>query len=164
MCLPEQGSDRIFVDRDSFLPSAIQRYHQLLIPALQVVAGVLVTLGSKHSTAVNQSTEFLRAHRDTAILLLKNEADELSLATVEEMRLLVALCTSVLPSVPKTDVVSTSGYGGLHAAIMGLAARTLGSRRWTEVIRPTTEEETIEASLRAPGKHCPPLPCTEGRH
>ncbi|EKM52358.1 uncharacterized protein PHACADRAFT_164266 [Phanerochaete carnosa HHB-10118-sp] len=143
-------TDQAFLDRDSFLPSAIQRYHQLLVPALQVVTSVLATLGPKHSTAVGQGIEFLRAHRDTAILLLKSEAYELSLTTVEEMRLLVALCTSVLSAVPKTDVVSTSGYGGLHAAITGLAARTLGNCRLTEAIRPTTEEEAIEASLRAP--------------
>ena len=93
------------IDRDSFLPSAIQRYHQLLIPALQVITGVLATLGHKHATAIEQSIAFLRSHGDTVILLLKNEVDELSLATIEEMRLLVALCTSILPSIPKSDMV-----------------------------------------------------------
>ena len=42
------------LDHDSFLPSAIQRYHQLFMPALQVVDGMLTTLGSKHSSAANQ--------------------------------------------------------------------------------------------------------------
>lgn len=41
-------------DRDSFLPSAIQRYHQLFMPALQLVDGMLATLGTKHATVVNQ--------------------------------------------------------------------------------------------------------------
>ena len=41
-------------DNDSFLPSAIQRYHQLFLPALQVISGILVTLGYRHTTAVNQ--------------------------------------------------------------------------------------------------------------
>ncbi|THV01933.1 hypothetical protein K435DRAFT_581839, partial [Dendrothele bispora CBS 962.96] len=35
---------------DTFLPSAVQRYHQLFIPSLQVVNSMLTTLGSKHAT------------------------------------------------------------------------------------------------------------------
>ena len=42
------------LDRDSFLPSAIQRYHQLFLPALQVVTGVLTILGPNHTSACNQ--------------------------------------------------------------------------------------------------------------
>jgi nuclear pore complex protein Nup205 len=41
-------------EQDSFLPSAIQRYHQLFMPALQLVYGVLATLGPQHVTAANQ--------------------------------------------------------------------------------------------------------------
>ncbi len=41
------------LDHDHFLPSAIQRYHQLLLPALQLVNTILATLGSGHSVAVN---------------------------------------------------------------------------------------------------------------
>lgn len=76
--------------------------------------------------------------------------DELSLSTIEEMRMLVSLGTSVLPAVPKVDLVSTSGFGGIHAAIMGLAARTLGSRHWTDKIKPVTDEEFAALNVRAP--------------
>lgn len=44
----------LLVDHDTFLPSAIQRYHQLFMPVLQVVHGILATLGPKHSTAAHQ--------------------------------------------------------------------------------------------------------------
>jgi len=46
-------------DRDSFLPSAVQRYHQLFMPALQVVDGMLATLGNKHATISNQVRSLL---------------------------------------------------------------------------------------------------------
>ena len=49
--------------------------------------------------------EFLKAHRDTAILLLKNETEDLSLSSLEEMRLLVSLSTHVLPLIPKAELV-----------------------------------------------------------
>jgi hypothetical protein len=41
-------------DQDSFLPSAIQRYHQLFVPSLQLIDGMLATLGTKHTTLTNQ--------------------------------------------------------------------------------------------------------------
>jgi hypothetical protein len=41
-------------DQDSFLPSAIQRYHQLFMPALQLVTAMLTTLGAQHATASSQ--------------------------------------------------------------------------------------------------------------
>jgi hypothetical protein len=42
------------LDQDTFLPSAVQRYHQLFMPALQVVDAMLATLGNKHTTATHQ--------------------------------------------------------------------------------------------------------------
>jgi hypothetical protein len=42
------------VDQDSFLPCATQRYHQLFMPALQLVAAMLASLGTKHTTANHQ--------------------------------------------------------------------------------------------------------------
>ncbi|KAJ7895545.1 hypothetical protein B0H14DRAFT_2240420, partial [Mycena olivaceomarginata] len=41
--------------QNSFLPSAIHRYHQLFMPALQLVDGMLATLGTKHATMSNQA-------------------------------------------------------------------------------------------------------------
>jgi hypothetical protein len=40
-------------DRDSFLPSAVQRYPQLFLPVLQLVNGILVALGPEQTTAAN---------------------------------------------------------------------------------------------------------------
>ena len=51
--------------------------------------------------------QFLSAHRDTAVILLKMEVDELSLPVMEEIRLLVSLCSSVVHLVPKGELVST---------------------------------------------------------
>lgn len=48
------NSRRVFSDHDSFLPSAVQRYHQLFMPALQLVDGLLATLGPGHATALSQ--------------------------------------------------------------------------------------------------------------
>lgn len=39
------------VEHDSFVPSVIERYRQLLIPALKVTLAILTSLGSQHKEA-----------------------------------------------------------------------------------------------------------------
>ena len=41
-------------------------------------------------------------------MLLRNDADEVSLSVLDEIHLLVYLCTAVFPSVPKSELVSKS--------------------------------------------------------
>ncbi|KAI0324921.1 hypothetical protein GY45DRAFT_1331027 [Cubamyces sp. BRFM 1775] len=140
-------ADQAFLDRDSFLPSAVQRYHQLFMPALQLVSGMLISLGPKHTTAANHALQFLSAHRDTAVILLKMEVDELSLSVMEEIRLLVSLCSSVVHLVPKGELLSNAGFGALHGAISSLAARCLGDKHWTETVKPQTDSELADAGV-----------------
>ncbi|CDO72024.1 hypothetical protein BN946_scf184943.g59 [Trametes cinnabarina] len=45
------------------------------------------------------------SHRDTAIIMLKMEVDELLLSVMEEIRLLVALCSNVMHLILKQEVV-----------------------------------------------------------
>ncbi|KAK0463078.1 nucleoporin Nup186/Nup192/Nup205, partial [Desarmillaria tabescens] len=144
--------DQAFIDQDSFLPSAVQRYHQLLMPALELVNAVVAVLGSKHSSASNQALDFLSKHSPTIVILLKNEIDDISLSLLEEIHLLVSLCTNVLPLVPKTELASTnSGFGAIHAAILSLSTRCLGTGRWTQDVRPITDAEMLSASALSSG-------------
>ena len=39
-------------------------------------------------------------------MILRNDADEMSLSVLDEIHLLVNLCTAVFPSVPKSELVS----------------------------------------------------------
>ncbi|EGO28547.1 hypothetical protein SERLADRAFT_413403 [Serpula lacrymans var. lacrymans S7.9] len=146
-------ADQSFMDYDSFLPSAIQRYHQLFMPALQLIVGMLATLGSKHNSATHQALDFLSSHRETIIILLKNEMSEVPLSFIEEVHLLVSLCGSVLPLVPKSDLLSVnSGFGGIHGAILSFAARYFGFGQETKKVKPHTDVEVLQASIHAPGR------------
>ena len=108
----------VLSDQDSFLPSAVQRYHQLFMPALELVNAVVAVLGSKHSSASNQALDFLSMHSPTIVILLKNEIDDISLSLLEEIHLLVSLCTNVLPLVPKTELVRRGGASLLSSLIV----------------------------------------------
>jgi nuclear pore complex protein Nup205 len=44
----------VIIDHDNLLPSAIQRYHQMFMPALQLINGILMSLGSNHTGATAQ--------------------------------------------------------------------------------------------------------------
>ncbi|TDL27118.1 hypothetical protein BD410DRAFT_714859 [Rickenella mellea] len=143
--------DEAFIDNNSFLPSAISRYHQQLVPALQLVEGVLATLGPKHSLASKQALDFLDNHRDTLVILLKNESHQISLTTLEELDIITSLCAIVVPSVHKGDLFAHTAFGGLHKAVLRLGARYLGRRHWTGIIHPSTETEMLQANSRAPG-------------
>jgi hypothetical protein len=82
----------------------------------------------------------------------------------------------VFPSVPKSELVSeaiflatgmeslilptpvsqasgSSGYGGIHAAILSLAARCFGTNQWLQNVYPQTDSERLDANSTAPGPH-----------
>ncbi|KAF8637106.1 hypothetical protein AX17_003010 [Amanita inopinata Kibby_2008] len=145
-------ADQAFMDRDSFLPSAIQRYHQLLMPALQLVDGMLAMLGTKHSTVMNQAMEFLTSHSDTIVILLKNEPAYVSQTLLDELHLVIALCANVMPSVPKTEMLSTNtGFGAIHAAVLNLSTRCLAYGRCFGNVVPYTDVEEQDATTPAFG-------------
>ncbi|KAJ7310948.1 hypothetical protein DFH08DRAFT_974109 [Mycena albidolilacea] len=119
-------ADQSFMDQNSFLPSAIHRYHQLFMPALQLVDGMLATLGTKHAT--------------------------IPLILVEEMHLLVSLCAGVLTHVPKSELLSPHlGFGTIHAAVLALATTCVGSGCWLAAVQPQTDTEMFSASIFALG-------------
>ncbi|KAJ7682921.1 nucleoporin Nup186/Nup192/Nup205 [Mycena rosella] len=127
-------ADQSFMDQDSFLPSAIHRYHQLFMPALQL------------------ALDFLSSHSATIVILLKNETEQTPLALVDEMHLLVSLCAGVLTHVPKSELLSPhSGFGAIHAAVLALATQSLGTGRWLADVSPQTDAEMLSASVFALG-------------
>ncbi|KAJ4481027.1 nucleoporin Nup186/Nup192/Nup205 [Lentinula aciculospora] len=143
-------ADASFVDHDSFLPSAIQRYHNLFMPSLQIVNAMLATLGGKHATASNQALNFISRHSATIVILIKNETGDFSLALLEEIYLLITLCARVLPLVARSELASThSGFGAINAAILGLSTKFLGRGTWTDAIKPQTDKEILRASILA---------------
>jgi nuclear pore complex protein Nup205 len=110
---------------DIFLPPAIHRYHQLLMPVLQVVAGVLGSIGADHSSAGNQSLEFMISHRDTFVMIIKNNTPPTSLDNMREIQMLIHIAALVLPRVSAKDLVSARSH---RVARSNLAFRHLQSQ------------------------------------
>ncbi|KAG6890211.1 hypothetical protein C0995_010222 [Termitomyces sp. Mi166 len=118
----------------------------------QLIDALLATLGNKHGTVVNQALDLLNSHSATFTILLKNDADYIPLAFLEEIHLIVTLSANVLPTVPKSEMLSSnSGFGAIHAAILTLAARSLGSGKCFTHILPQTDVEVQLAKRHAFG-------------
>lgn len=57
---------------------------------------------------LKQALEFLNAHRDTIVTLLKIDLEDIPLAVVDEINLVVSISTAILPLVPKSELVCVS--------------------------------------------------------
>ena len=140
---------------DGFLPPATERHHQLLLPALQLVVGTLVAFGAETPAASQQAVAFVNGQRETLLLALKDCQAGLTVNALKEAQLIVSLLGVVLPSVGEEELSTLSSFGGLHGALLGLAAKVLSSQ-WQGQLVPTTAAEqedaqTLVLSLRATG-------------
>lgn len=94
-------------DADTFLSPVTERWHQLLKPTLQLVVSILETSGSSSGEAQRQAAEFVTGHRETLRGLLL-ESGRLSLSHLTELPLIISICSYVVPSVDRNDLVSWS--------------------------------------------------------
>lgn len=109
-------------------------------------------------------------HSPTISILLKTDADDLTMGLLDELHLLISICADVLHLVPKSELVSVAisatslaltlcylkasanaAYGLIHSSILSLAVRCLGRERWLRQIKPVTDAEVLSASVAAPG-------------
>ncbi|KAB5590005.1 Nuclear pore complex protein [Ceratobasidium theobromae] len=146
---PEKDID--FRNFESFLPSAVERYHQILVPALELATSVISTIGSDSPNVAKQALNFILTHRETCLMLFTNEEAYLPLASVQELHLFVALCALVAPYVEWRDLNDARSFGQVHAAVLELAARILSQGGWRMNVIPTTESEQLDAKRPAKG-------------
>ncbi|KAG8983033.1 hypothetical protein FRB90_006360 [Tulasnella sp. 427] len=141
-------NDHAFLDFDSFLPTAVQRYHQIIIPALQLVVSILSAAGQA-PMVVKQALDFVLAQRKTILALLTDHWDHLTLSRLKDLQLLVALCSFVLPAVD--DLLSPTGFGAVHSAVLSLSAKCMSPRRWKENVVAASDLEREESQIPARG-------------
>ncbi|KAG9045001.1 hypothetical protein FS837_007191 [Tulasnella sp. UAMH 9824] len=141
-------NDHAFLDFDSFLPTAVQRYHQIIIPALQLVVSILSAAGQV-PTVLKQALDFVLAQRKTILALLTDHWDHLTLSRLKDLQLVVSLCSFVLPAVD--DLLSPTGFGAIHTALLALSARCMSPRRWRDGVAAASDVERDEAQTPARG-------------
>ncbi|KDE08259.1 hypothetical protein MVLG_01525 [Microbotryum lychnidis-dioicae p1A1 Lamole] len=137
-------ADTNSMDFEGFLPPASERHHQLLLPALQLVVGTLVSFGADTQIATRQALAFVRGQRENLLVALKDCANLQTASSLREAHLIVTLLSIVLPSVSDEDLTTLSSFGGLHAALLNLSAKTCGPQDWVAGVLPSNETERDE--------------------
>ncbi|WVR03296.1 hypothetical protein IAU60_000287 [Kwoniella sp. DSM 27419] len=110
----------------------VTRQHRVLICSLQLLVRVLSSLHRSPRSGAGHALSFLNAHRGAILDLLRETQQDLSLTTLEECRLVVAVLALVVHKVPSDDLHSPTGFGAFHLAAMATAARFFDRDSWIE--------------------------------
>lgn len=155
---PEQDQD--FVDLDSFLPAATERYHALMLPTLQLCVSVLASASTRAPTsfygtnkgpsssnaAPRQALVLLSAHREALLALLKTPTNDIcSLTQLELAHLVVSLLDFVLPTLDDDALIPPAPFAPFHTAVLALAAPFLAASGWRTRVLPHSDAEREEA-------------------
>ncbi|TCD60841.1 hypothetical protein EIP91_009419 [Steccherinum ochraceum] len=139
---PERETEQVDDSRDGeYLPSVFMRYHQMLMPALQLSAGISLAVDPDHVSATQQILEFLSIHRDALVSLLRNRDAHTSANTLEDIDCLIVICTTIVQGVPYSELHSATGYGSIHAAILNFTAHF-----WSSFLREDAASDGLSAS------------------
>ena len=167
---PDQ--DQEFVDLDSFLPAATERYNALLTPVLQLATSILASTSvgsatslsgaSGHgafgtskalaptsaSAAPRHALALLTAHRDALLTVLRAPLQEYcSLAQLGQAHLVVAIFVLIMPSLDDDAQQAPSPLAPFHTAIVAFAAVYLNTASWRSLVVPYNEAEREESRV-----------------
>ncbi|KAH9467708.1 hypothetical protein Pst134EA_011340 [Puccinia striiformis f. sp. tritici] len=92
---------------DMFIPSASERYHQLLLPPLQLVTCVLISLGSESGLATQEASSFINAQRETLMTCIRSAGMLTSSIGIQESLLITSILQIALPAVGDQEIASS---------------------------------------------------------
>ncbi|XP_038064864.1 nuclear pore complex protein Nup205-like [Patiria miniata] len=133
------------VDIESFIPSVMQRYRQLLFPMLRLCMAILTSLGSQHKEAATQVLHFVVSHSDVFTAILREQYGELHLESLQELALTTSVICTVaadityydLPTEPHTPnhIPIQTHLSRIHRQIMALVPRFCSLDRWLRELK-----------------------------
>lgn len=109
----------------------VERQHRVLVLALQLLVRVLT---SNTRSGIVHGISFLNAHKESLLVLLRENQAFITEAGVDESRLIIALLTLVIGKVTPEDLRSASGFGAFHLAVLSLAAKFF-DKQWADATR-----------------------------
>ncbi|KYO17521.1 nuclear pore complex protein Nup205 [Alligator mississippiensis] len=136
---PEIDHQGMFGMRDPpvFIPAPVERYRQILLPALQLCQVILTSSMAQHLQAAGQVLQFLISHSDTIQAILR--CQNVSAGSLQELALLTGIISkAALPGVlGELDIDTNEGtqmelqghIGRFQRQCLGLLSRFGGSDR-----------------------------------
>uniref|UniRef100_A0A8C7BTY9 Nucleoporin 205 n=1 Tax=Neovison vison TaxID=452646 RepID=A0A8C7BTY9_NEOVI len=136
---PEMDPQSMFGMRDPpvFIPAPVDRYRQILLPALRLCQVILTSSTAQHLQAAGQVLQFLISHSDTIQAILR--CQDVSAGSLQELALLTGIISkAALPGIlNELDVDVNEGslmelqghIGRFQRQCLGLLSRFGGSDR-----------------------------------
>ncbi|KAF4020328.1 hypothetical protein G4228_012030, partial [Cervus hanglu yarkandensis] len=136
---PEMDPQGMFGMRDPpvFIPTPVDRYRQILLPALRLCQVILTSSMAQHLQAAGQVLQFLISHSDTIQAILR--CQDISAGSLQELALLTGIISkAALPGIlSELDVDVNEGslmelqghIGRFQRQCLGLLSRFGGSDR-----------------------------------
>ncbi|KAI8456250.1 nucleoporin Nup186/Nup192/Nup205 [Phakopsora pachyrhizi] len=136
---------------DTFIPSASDRYHQLLLPALQLITSVLVFLGPESTIVAKEALTFVNAQKEMIMTCLRSVELLTSSVGIQELTLISNLLRLALPVVGEQEMVSSTDFGAFHTGLLAVANTVCGGQIWVSNIQPSTDTERQDTLSTMPG-------------
>ncbi|KAJ3050334.1 hypothetical protein HK097_008703, partial [Rhizophlyctis rosea] len=134
------------VDMGSSLPSAEQRYHDVLIPTLSLVVTVLGGCGKSHD-ALTRVGHFVMKHRDIFSHILQDKGQRITLASLEALKWLTAIFAYLAGDRKAMEKpIGSTNYGSLLVALLN---KYMSPSKWESKLHTTNEVEVERKELSA---------------
>lgn len=146
------------VTQDSFVPSVMERYRQLLMPALKVILAILTSLGSQHKEASIKALHFVVSHIDVFVSILQDRQavhtsgslQELCLATgiICNMALTEAVLTIDAEELGQEQIQLRGPLARIQRLMVGLLPRYCTKENWEKIIKSMMEQHNEEPGAK----------------
>ena len=150
-CRP--SGEETIMDYDSFIPPSTERYHQLLLPTLQLISTVISNVGSTSTIAAKDAVGFVYGHKEILLEILRDNPALTSLSLVKEHHLIVCILEQVQNAIDDEELISSSGFAPFHTAILNLSTKYMTRSNWIDRIVPLTDSERDDAQTYVQGNN-----------
>ncbi|KAJ2600635.1 hypothetical protein H4R99_003262 [Coemansia sp. RSA 1722] len=143
---------------DAFIPARAERYHQLLMPALNLLLALVTRIGRDNLTLWLKAARFVSQHFGVLESILKEvaiPANPLSIALLTEAKAISSLVFYVARQravVDREASLAGSGYvgvGSLHLPMLALLPKFCTSSNWIRRLMTTNDVERAQAQISA---------------
>ncbi|KAJ2617293.1 hypothetical protein H4S08_000394 [Coemansia sp. RSA 1365] len=154
---PSASSNQASSYADAFVPARAERFHQLLMPALDLLLALVPRIGRDHVTIWMKAARFVSQHYSVLEAILKDAASStlpLSIALLSEVKAITMLAFSVARQRAVLDreaALAGSGHVGitaLHLPILALLPKFTADG-WVRRLLPTNDVERAQAQVPA---------------
>jgi nuclear pore complex protein Nup205 len=124
----------------------VHRQHRVLITALQLLVRILA---SPTRSGVAHASSFLNAHRESLLVLLRENVAYVTPTGIDESRLIIALLCMIVPKAMDDEKTRKSSFNAFYHAVLALAAKFFDPS-WSDSIHDADEDgETINSKVLA---------------